>query len=471
MLMSSNDIAISVKNLSKCYEVYDKPGDRLKQFILPKFQHLFFKNSKKYFRDFWALNDVSFEVKKGETVGIIGKNGSGKSTLLQLICGTLTPTTGEVKTIGRIAALLELGSGFNPDFTGRENVYLNGAVLGLTKAEIEDRFEAIETFADIGDFIDQPVKTYSSGMYVRLAFAVQVHIDAAIVIIDEALAVGDIFFQQKCYTRLEELRNSGAAILFVSHGMNTIEQFCDRAVYLDHGKPIFIGSAVEATKLYYLRNQPNHESLSVGGLSEDLPKILEAKDPADVSRSNDFWPPDDIFQKTDNIQQINNDLGRLVRFCILNESGQVSVNFEQGEKAFFYSEFEVFKPIEVPLCGIVLQNSRGINVHGKGSLEYGSLAPRKILPGSYIRCCQTIEMSLEVGEYTFEIGFATLDAQSYDNLSLMDHQTLFAKIFRIAHAPNAGIVSVSFRGQRQGSQLSHHGVADLAGTFKFCTID
>ena len=194
----SSEIAIRVTNLSKCYQIYENPRDRLKQFVVPRVKHAFGRQSCNYYREFWALRDVSFEVKRGETVGIIGRNGSGKSTLLQMICGTLTPTNGTVETSGRVAALLELGSGFNPEFTGRENVYMNGAVLGLSKEEIDARFNDIAEFADIGDFIEQPVKTYSSGMMVRLAFAVIAHVDADILVIDEALAVGDTFFTQKC---------------------------------------------------------------------------------------------------------------------------------------------------------------------------------------------------------------------------------------------------------------------------------
>ena len=209
----SSEIAIKVENLSKCYQIYAQPRDRLKQFVLPRLQRIAGKSPKQYFREFWALKDVSFEVKKGETVGIIGRNGSGKSTLLQMICGTLNPTGGTIQTNGRTAALLELGSGFNPEFTGRENVYLNGAVLGLTNDEIDNRFDDIASFADIGDFIEQPVKTYSSGMVVRLAFAVAVNVDPQILVVDEALSVGDELFQRKCYSRIETIKDKGATII------------------------------------------------------------------------------------------------------------------------------------------------------------------------------------------------------------------------------------------------------------------
>ncbi len=235
------DIAISVQNLSKCYQIYATPRDRLKQFVLPPFRQMLGQSAIQYYNEFWALKDVSFEVKKGETVGIIGRNGCGKSTLLQLICGTLTPTSGTIRTNGRIAALLELGSGFNPEFTGRENVYMNATVLGLSNEEIDARFDDIVSFADIGDFIEQPVKTYSSGMMVRLAFAVAINVDPEILIVDEALSVGDELFQRKCFSRIEAIRAQGATILFVSHAGGTIVELCDRAVLMDAGEKLTVG--------------------------------------------------------------------------------------------------------------------------------------------------------------------------------------------------------------------------------------
>ncbi|ELR65070.1 Teichoic acid export ATP-binding protein TagH [Photobacterium marinum] len=232
----SSKIAIEVKNVIKKFQVYDRPQNRLKQAIYPRFCTLLGLESRAYYQDFPALNNVSFTIKKGETVGIVGRNGSGKSTILQIICGTLSQTSGTVTTNGRIAALLELGSGFNPEFTGRENVYMNAAILGLSRQEIDGRFSDIEAFADIGDFIDQPVKTYSSGMMVRLAFAVSINVEPEILIVDEALAVGDELFQRKCYSRIEEIKKNGATILFVTHSASTIIELCDRAILMDSGE-------------------------------------------------------------------------------------------------------------------------------------------------------------------------------------------------------------------------------------------
>ncbi|MDZ4728857.1 MAG: ABC transporter ATP-binding protein [Xanthomonadales bacterium] len=239
--MSGDEFAIRVKNLSKCYKIFNQPHDRLKHSIYPRMQRLTGLPVKQYFREFWALKDVSFEVRKGETIGIIGRNGSGKSTLLQMICGTLAPTNGELETNGRIAALLELGSGFNPEFTGRENVFMNGAILGLSQGEIESRFDDIAAFADIGQFIDQPVKTFSSGMMVRLAFAVAINVNPQILIVDEALSVGDELFQRKCFARIESIKQNGSTILFVSHSGREVVQLCDYAMLLDSGEKLAIG--------------------------------------------------------------------------------------------------------------------------------------------------------------------------------------------------------------------------------------
>jgi len=239
-----SDIAISVKNLTKTYRTFGYPTDRIKQMLT--------LGRMNFHKEFTALQDVSFEIKKGETVGIIGRNGSGKSTLLQLICGILKPTSGEVKVNGRISALLELGSGFNPEFTGRENVYFQGAVMGVAKEEMDARFDEIVTFADIGEFIDQPVRTYSSGMYVRLAFAIAVSVEPDILVVDEALAVGDLAFQRRCFARLKQLMSDKQRIvILVSHDLRQVERFCSRVLYIQRGHLIADGASFDVCKLYH----------------------------------------------------------------------------------------------------------------------------------------------------------------------------------------------------------------------------
>jgi len=259
--MSSEEVAIRVRNVSKHYAMFARPEDRLKQMVMPRLQRLARRPPRRYFTDFAAVNDVSFDVKRGETVGIIGRNGSGKSTTLQMVCGTLQPTSGSIEVNGRIAALLELGAGFNPEFTGRENVYLNAAILGLSRSETDERFDDIARFADIGMFIDQPVKTYSSGMYVRLAFAVAINVDPDILVVDEALSVGDEAFQRKCFARIEDIRDKGGTILFVSHGAQTIIQLCDRAMLFDRGELLLEGQPKTVVGQYQrLANAPAEAS-------------------------------------------------------------------------------------------------------------------------------------------------------------------------------------------------------------------
>lgn len=281
--MSSNEVVIDVNNISKCFEIYNKPSDRLKQFVSSGMGL-----DRKYYKEYWALNNISFQVQRGETVGILGGNGAGKSTLLQIICNTLTPTSGNISVQGRIAALLELGSGFNPEFTGIENIYMSCALLGLSKSEIDDKLDKILSFADIGDFVNQPVKTYSSGMFVRLAFAVNVQSSPEIMIVDEALAVGDMNFQAKCMTALKRIKDDGASILFVSHDTSSVKSLCERAVLLEKGELLETGTAGNVTEYYIkrmrllanqLEEQPSLEktTTSFSGLQSTQEKISRFK--------------------------------------------------------------------------------------------------------------------------------------------------------------------------------------------------
>lgn len=281
----SSDVAIRVESLSKCYQIYDKPRDRLLQGIMPRLQRMAGRQPRQYCREFWALKEVSFEITKGETVGIIGRNGSGKSTLLQMICGTLTPTSGSVQTNGRVAALLELGAGFNPEFTGHENVYMNASILGLTNEEIDERYDEIVAFADIGDFINQPVKTYSSGMFVRLAFAVIAHVDADILVVDEALAVGDTFFTQKCMRFLRRFREDGT-ILFVSHDTSALITLCESAYWLHHGEIRQAGTPKVVSQAYLEELYEAQQGKSV--VSASSTRDSKFSDPATIESYRDM---------------------------------------------------------------------------------------------------------------------------------------------------------------------------------------
>lgn len=453
---SSIEPVIRVDNLGKMYTLYSQPADRLKHTLL-------WRLGRDYGVPFWALKDVSFDVRRGETFGIIGVNGSGKSTLLQILAGTLTETTGNVAINGNVAALLELGSGFNPEFTGRENILLNGMILGLQRQEIQDKYDEIIEFADIGAFIDQPVKLYSSGMFVRLAFAIAASVEADILLIDEALAVGDIFFRQKCYRRLELLREKGVSIILVSHAMNEIEQFCERALLLQDGKIAFLGSAIEAVKRFYLLQQkPNLITPPEHARESDVEIMLP--------EVGDFWPAPEHHLDIQGLSQVSNALAKCTSAALCDSSGRGCLVFQQGETASFFFEFETMNDIEVPIGGAEIVNEKGLIVHGKNSLLYGSEVPSFVPKGSRVRFRQHIGLEIHPGEYTFNIGFATISRGDFDRRAELPNTDLDAKQTVLNILPDAGAFAVVPRIKAQPVQLLHFGLANLPGSCKITVL-
>jgi ABC-type polysaccharide/polyol phosphate transport system ATPase subunit len=448
-------VTIRAEGLGKMYHLYNSPRDRLKQ--------AFLWGRKKLYREFWALRDVSLEVRRGETVGVIGRNGSGKSTLLQMLAGVLRPTTGSLHVAGRIGALLELGSGFNPDYTGRENVFLNGAILGLSRAEMERRFDEVVSFADIGQFIDQPVKTYSSGMFVRLAFAVTTCVDADVLLIDEALAVGDVFFRQKCYRRLEELRERGASIVLVSHAMGDVEQFCRRGVLLHRGNVAFEGPAVEAVRRYYLVAQEEREhAMAASAASSPVSSASAPAAPSPQIGEIDDWPAADAFLDLAGITQVSNGWARCTAVAMCDDRHQPRRVFRQGQLARFFFEFELTRDIEVPICGVLLQSDKGVVVHGKNTLQHGTAVPRTVAAGSRLRMRQEMALEVQIGEYTFEVGLAALSRADYEAREGLSHDELHGRTVRICHV-KAGSFAVTLGNEQGQRHVLHHGVANLPG--------
>lgn len=478
--MSSEEIVVDVHNLRKRYEIYPTPRDRLKQILVPRlFQAVNRplsslgiserKEPPRFFHEFWALDGVSFQVRRGETFGIIGRNGSGKSTLLQVLAGTLAPTSGDVRIKGRIAALLELGSGFNPEFTGRENVILNARILGLSKKEIDERYEKILEFADIGEFIDQPVKTYSSGMFVRLAFAVQAHIDASIVIIDEALAVGDIFFRQKCYARLEQLKQMGAAILLVSHAMPDIEQYCERALVLDHGRMNFLGKASEAAKCYYLLHQGVRESKKKEKKDEKI--LLENSEGIQPEWGNSR-PSSRAMINLSTKSQIGNGDARCVGVALLSQSEEPCNSFLQGDHAIFWAEFEVLDQIVgVPIFGVVLINDRNIIVHGKNSWQEERELSFENVSGRKIICRYEVVLDLGPGEYVFGVALSSIPSDYWKKRKHISHDEMSSSYVDICHMPDVGHFSIGLARKNGVPVLTHHGVANLSGKMDVFVIN
>ena len=350
--------AVEFQGVSKSYAIYDAPGDRLKELLS--------LNRLKRHQDFWALHDVSFEVKRGETFCIVGENGSGKSTLLQMVAGILHPTSGTVGIYGRVSALLELGAGFNPEFSGRDNVYLNGSILGLTTRQIDQRYKDIAAFAEIGNFIDQPVKTYSSGMVVRLAFAVAINVDPEILLVDEALAVGDIYFRQRCMRKVHELRQRGITILFVSHAVSDVKAIGDRVLWLDHGRMIDVGEPDRVVSKY------------LAAMTEKDSTYLLLKSATDPPpRRGGLMTAPEIVETIPNIDHRFGD-GRaaIMGIAVLDEQGRTLPILEPGSRILVRISVRAKADVALPIVGFMLRNQLGMDFSGTNTAREGyELAP------------------------------------------------------------------------------------------------
>ena len=442
-----NETIISVNNIGKCYQIYDSPRDRLKQFVVPKLaktvsvlMNIFSSKNRvqpQYYKAFWALNEVSFLVAKGETLGIIGRNGSGKSTLLQIICGTLSPTHGEIRTNGRIAALLELGSGFNPDFTGRENVYMNATVLGLSEQQIDKRFDAIASFADIGDFLDQPIKTYSSGMMVRLAFAVIAHIDADILVIDEALAVGDAFFTQKCMRFLREFMKTGS-VIFVSHDTASIKSFCTKALWLEKGRVVKIGSPKEVCESYLEATYEAQQGASriIKGKEVQKQPRLKAKQPsAEKVSGREASKGIQIFSFDPDSAAFGTGDAKISAVRFLNELGDSLSWITGGENVAFSVEVDVECELDAPIIGFYVKDRLGQILFGDNTYEEYKDRQISCPVGSKLVAVFSFEMPLlPPGNYSVTVAVASGSQEEHKQLHWIHDAIIFnSETSRISH--------------------------------------
>lgn len=383
-----SDYAISVEHVEKMYKLYDKPTDRLKE-------SLGLTRKKKY-KEHYALHDVNFQVNKGETVGIIGTNGSGKSTILKIITGVLNPTAGEVKVNGRISALLELGAGFNMEYTGIENVYLNGTMIGFTREEIDAKLNDILEFADIGDFVYQPVKTYSSGMFVRLAFAVAINIDPEILIVDEALSVGDVFFQAKCYHKFEEFKKLGKTILFVSHDLGSIGKYCDRVVLLNQGVKLNEGKPKEMIDIY--------KKLLVNQYVDDDETEKEQENESDNENTKEesgTWK--DMTTSNPDIVEYGNGLATIIDYGIKDAVGNMSNAIEKGSDFTIMFKVKFSEKVSDPIFAITIKDLKGTEITGTNTMfekiDTGTVNKNEVRSVSF-----TQNMNLQGGDYLVSLG-------------------------------------------------------------------
>lgn len=408
-----NEYAIKVENVSKLYKLYDKPSDRFKE-------ALGLSKRKKLYKDHYALHNLSFDVKKGECVGIIGTNGAGKSTILKIITGVLNPTLGNVEINGRISALLELGAGFNMEYTGIENIYINGTMIGFTREEIDQKLEDILAFADIGDFVYQPVKTYSSGMFVRLAFAVAINIEPEILIVDEALSVGDVFFQSKCYRKFEEFKEQGKTILFVSHDLGSIAKYCDRVVLLNKGSKMSEGTPKDMIDLYkkILVNQVDDQGNDISVMSEQSP---EGNDDTS-NKMDDELSSDEEWKKIYTINPQVNSYGdgsaEIIDFAVLDQNGVVTDAIEKGTTFEIRSKVKFNKRIQDPIFTYTFKNIQGTAITGTNTM-YERESIGTVESGDVCVARFEQEMNLQGGEYLLSVsctGYSNGDFQVYHRL-------------------------------------------------------
>ncbi len=401
----SDDVAIKVEHLTKMYKLYEKPSDRLKDSLgLSK---------QKMYQEHYALSDINMEVKRGETVGIIGTNGSGKSTILKIITGVLNQTSGTVQINGRISALLELGAGFNMEYTGLENVYLNGTMIGFTREEIDERLDDIINFADIGDFIHQPVKMYSSGMFVRLAFAVAINIDPEILIVDEALSVGDVFFQTKCYHKFEEFKKMGKTILFVSHDLSSISKYCDRVVLLNKGKKKAEGSPREMVDLYKkIMVGLDNKKQSTGDKNSGHPK----KSFDDLSASGQTWKS--FLSLNPKMDEYGNGKAEIVDIGVFDEDNMVTSSIIKGTTFTLKSKVKFNEDVMDPIFTYTFKTLKGTDITGTNTM-YEKKTVGLVKAGETCIASFTQEMNLQGGEYLLSMsctGFENGDFVAYHRL-------------------------------------------------------
>jgi lipopolysaccharide transport system ATP-binding protein len=409
------EVLIEVSGVGKSYQIYNRPQDRLKQFLLPH---------RRYYRDFWALKDVSLKIRRGETVGIIGRNGSGKSTLLQIVCGTLQPTEGEVHVRGRVSALLELGAGFNPEFTGRENVRLYASVLGLSPAEIAERMPRIIEFAEIGDFLDMPVKTYSSGMFVRLAFSVAINVDPDILVVDEALAVGDGRFQHRCMARIKAMQERGVAILYVSHDTEGVKRLCDEVLVLQDGRVINRGQPLHMSNWYVALMTCNYDLDKLAQLEtarEQRSKSDDVRGVAGGGEQHGLRAPPEAASIEVNLPEFSyfrhgDGKAKIIRVGLADEEGEQTTTIKIGDKAHIEMDVEFLSDQPEYVVGFFVTDRLGTHMIGINSFQE-KLRFEAARAGEVRRFRFTIPMELKPGFYSIT---ASIAYNQFDHV-WMDH--------------------------------------------------
>ncbi|MEC4813750.1 MAG: ABC transporter ATP-binding protein [Scytonema sp. PMC 1069.18] len=442
------DIAVSLVNVSKCFKRYARPVDRLKELLLPGISQGC---------EFWALRDINLEILKGTTVGIVGRNGSGKSTLLQIIAGTLTPTTGTVKVQGRVSALLELGSGFNPEFTGRQNVFFNGRLLGLSQNEIENKFDTIVSFADIGDFLDEPVKCYSSGMFVRLAFAVAINVNPKILIVDEALSVGDGVFMHRCMAKIKDFQDYGGTILFVSHDIGSITRLCSEAIWINDGQIVERGLPIDISKSYQAwiyerineglkkKSESTTKTPIDSEIVKDLKFCLEVKT-KQVEESNKNPFTDKEYLAFSNTKRFGTGRCEIISLDVFNSQGQTTGFIMPDDTLIIHAKIISHDEVDSPIFGIMMFDRLRVAIAGWNTTQYKHQLP-KFAKNQLI--CVTFQIQwphIKSDTYSLEPAIANGSQENHEMMDWIQHPT----------AIESGVTDLTFGFLRfTGVQVSH----------------
>ncbi len=444
----NDDIILRVENLGKCFKIYDNPWDRAREWLSVR--------KRSHHQPYWSIKDISFEVRRGDFIGIIGENGAGKSTLLKIITGVLQATEGTYELNGKVLSLLELGTDFNPELSGRANAIYSAELLGFPEGYVQERMEEIYQFSELGEFFDRPMKLYSSGMKIRLAFSLFAFLESDILILDEVLAVGDIFFKQKCYQLLEELIAKKTTIILVTHELGAVQQYCQEVLLLHQGKKIYQGLPREGIWQF---QQLKHGFMQNKSLDMET-DISSDKSPLPSSDTSDnfSWPSDEVFIPVD---FPNANYAQLTRYAICNSQGEPTLNFLQGEEAYIYCEFQIKQNIGVPIVSVSIINKYNVVIHNKISFQHKVNVPSQVNQGDRIRFCRNITLGIEPNEYVLNIVFGTMHNDDYISLDIVSKDEFISHIQVCDLYDKIGSFNIIPRFSYD--KYSHFGICNLLG--------
>lgn len=458
----SNDVVLKVENLGKYFKIYRNPRARVREWIS--------MGKRSYHKDFWALKDISFDVREGGFLGIIGPNGAGKSTLLKLITGVLEPSTGSFSTKGKVLSLLELSGGMEGDASGRENIIRSAQLLGFPDGYVEERMNQIEEFAELGEFFDREIRTYSSGMKIRLAFSMFAFLECDLLVLDEILSVGDIFFRQKCYARLEELINQNVTIVLVTHSIALVRQYCKEVIVLNNGEMVYYGEPGDGIKKYFsIRPNKGIKVRATSTYDEDYvsEEYADLENVEDTLLSDNLqslvWPGDGDFKTEFLPENSNNSKANLIQLALYNEKGVQTNVFRQGEVAYFYYSYKIKKNAGVPISKLSILSARNLIIHSKDSIQLDAYHPKSLKKGNIIRYRQSVKMDIAPGNYIFNLTLSTLHPDDFEKRDILTWLEYKQKRASLISVKQAGVVVVIPR-EVGDLKRSRNSMCDLRGS-------